>query len=733
LSRPSPNQAQLGDYEALLELAGPDLYRHNAFRITGLSTIATTREIGRQLERIKMSEKIGSLAVHSTGFLPLDPPANIDLVRESIHRLRNPERRLIEEFFWFWPSEEADVDSSHQLLLNGDIRPAIEVWTKNAYLDDNPVSIHNLAIASHCSALDLEWTDCISVEGCSKRDSDWQQAYKYWFQLVNFEESWTVLVKRIRTLDEPQLTTGMARRIRESLPLALLLVNARLAVKFAEEQSSAEVVRQIRIMRESGFDDEDIEEALRRAVSTIFGRIKSLCRSAKEKANDVPNKANEVAYHLLEQVREPLRVISRVLPSGNSTRNDIRDEVALTSLTCQISYGNETEDWEGALTLGELALAVAAGGPAKSRILASLKILGENISGRERQNLFDRITNLVNSTDAPQRKFLAMKEEILPELEKQWSKIATDDESTVFAMDICAKAFRSIAIDLHNDHAEFDLAYEAITIASTYCRSHELTVQISKDVAILSENSQLAGQRKAVPGHGFGQARDNVGAAGMRPRNVPVKSRYSPSWRVLVGAVVCVVIGINVVWLANQSSPTTQNANVNEQPNSGASPSPATPANRNSSLAMPLSTRNANNRATLAPTPDIAPVYIQPSEGPGPSESQISQLHDEIEDGKARIDAMKQELNSVSSQLESYKSRIDSSAEAIERMESNSRLGIEVDNYRYKRLVAEHNADVERHNSILETYREKLTLHNELLDATNQKVRQYNLLIRSRK
>jgi hypothetical protein len=733
LSRSSPNQAQLGDYEALLQLAGPDLYRHNAFRITGLSTIATTRDIGRQLERIKMSEKVGSLAVHSTGFLPLDPPANIDLVRESIHRLRNPERRLIEEFFWFWPSEEADVDSSHQLALNGDIRPAIEAWTKNAYLDDDPVSIHNLAIASHCSALDLERKDRISADECSKRDSDWQQAYIYWVQLLNVEESWTVLVKRIRTLDEPQLTTGIGRRIRESLPLALLLVNARLAVKFAEEQSSAEVVRQIRIMRESGFDEGDIEEALRRAISTIFGRIKSLCRSAQEKANDVPNRANEVAYHLLEQAREPLRVISRVLPSGNTTRNDIRDEVALTSLTCQISYGNETEDWEGALALGELALAVAAGGPAKSRILASLKILRENISGRERQNLFDRITTLVNSTDAPQRKFLAMKEEILPELEKQWSKIATDDESTIFAMDLCAKAFRSIAIDLHNDHEEFDLAYEAITIASTYCRTHELTVQISKDVATLSENAQLAQQRRSVPSHGLGQAGVAGGAAGLRPRNVPVKSPYFPSWRVLVGAVVCVVIGINVVWLANQSTPTDQNPNVNKKLSSGASPYPDDSANRNSSLAIPLSTRNINNRATVAPTPESAPIYAEPSEASVALEAQISQLHDEIEDGKSRLDVMKEELNSLSSQLESYKSRIDTNAEAIERIESNSRLGIEVDTYRYKRLIAEHNADVEKHNSMLETYRRKLALHDELLDATNQKVRQYNLLIRSRK
>ena len=733
MSRPSPNQAQLGDYEALLQLAGPELYRHNAFRITGLSTIATTREIGRQLERIKLSEKIGTLAVHSTGYLPLDPPANIDLVRESIHRLRNPERRLIEEFFWFWPFEEADSLRSHQVVLNGDIRPAIEAWTKNAYLDDDPVSIHNLAIASHCSALDFERKDGLSAQECSKRDSDWQQTYQYWVQLLNVEKFWTVLVKRIRTLDEPQLTTGMGRRIRESLPLALLLINARLAVKFAEEQSSAEVVRQIRIMRESGFDEEDIQEALRRAISTIFGRIKSLCRSAQEKANDVPNKANEVAYHLLEQAREPLRVISRVLPSGSSTRNDIRDEVALTSLTCQISYGNETEDWESALALGELALAVAAGGPAKSRILASLKVLKENISAREQQILFERITNLVNSTDAPQRKLLAMKDEILPELEQQWSKIATDDESTIFAMDLCAKAFRSIAIDLHNDHDEFDLAYEAIMIASTYCRTHELTVQISKDVAILSENADLAQQRRAVPSPSFGQARANVGAAGVRPRNLAVRSRYFPSWRILVGAVVCVVIGINVVWLANQSTPTDQNTNVNGQLGSGASPHPDASANRNSSVAMPPSTRNSNNRLTVAPTPEIAPISAEPSETSVALEAQISELHDEIEDGKNRLDEMKEELNSLSTQLESYKSRIDTNAETIERMESNSRAGIEVDTYRYKRLIAEHNADVEKHNSMLETYRRKLASHDELLDAMNQKVRQYNLLIRSRK
>ncbi len=43
----------------LLEAATPELFRANAFRITGLAVDATTREITKHADRLKIMEELG--------------------------------------------------------------------------------------------------------------------------------------------------------------------------------------------------------------------------------------------------------------------------------------------------------------------------------------------------------------------------------------------------------------------------------------------------------------------------------------------------------------------------------------------------------------------------------------------------------------------------------------------------------------------------------------------------
>jgi len=83
---------------------GSDVYRINAFRVTGLRVDARPRDISRHLEKPRNDCEIRSVQWKS-GPLPLDPPPSPDNLREARQRLNDPQRRIIDEFFWFWPDQ----------------------------------------------------------------------------------------------------------------------------------------------------------------------------------------------------------------------------------------------------------------------------------------------------------------------------------------------------------------------------------------------------------------------------------------------------------------------------------------------------------------------------------------------------------------------------------------------------------------------------------------------------
>src|ERR1700730_1003500 len=99
-TQPSQNT---GDCPALLAVTAPDLYRKNAFRITGLAVDATTREMVKHIEKLKMYEELGQLAEALPKAFPLKPSPTFEDIREAEKKLRDPEQRFIDEFFWFWP------------------------------------------------------------------------------------------------------------------------------------------------------------------------------------------------------------------------------------------------------------------------------------------------------------------------------------------------------------------------------------------------------------------------------------------------------------------------------------------------------------------------------------------------------------------------------------------------------------------------------------------------------
>jgi hypothetical protein len=369
--------------KSLLLSTRPDIYRLNAFRVTGLQVDATPREVARHLEKSEILQKFGKpIAVH--GPMRLDPPPDGDALREAKQRLNDPQRRIVDEFFWFWPDQlgEGKTDSALQALAVGDAQGATTIWIRNENdLSEANVAMHNLAVLSHAWALDLEYkgsTVGLSADEKRLRESHWPRAYARWKALAQHSAFWDRLAARIRGLDDPRLTTDVATEMKTALPSTLLSINAQLAVRAAEKGEASEAQRHLNLMVNAGFDQNVVDEVIKNAVAPLRERIKVLCATAKSEGSADPIHADAAADQLLSGAGPLLSGLDLLLPAGNPTRDGAHDEVALQALICQVDFGNKTEDWDTSLKLLERTLPIAAGKSTRSRVQENLNIIRKN-------------------------------------------------------------------------------------------------------------------------------------------------------------------------------------------------------------------------------------------------------------------------------------------------------------------------------------------------------------------
>ncbi|HSL83041.1 MAG TPA: hypothetical protein VLF66_09700 [Thermoanaerobaculia bacterium] len=291
----------------------------------------------------------------------------------------------MDELFWFWPRRLGDGarDRSLAALARGQVEAATAMWIgQEGSVSDGHVAAHNLAVLAHASALDLDHAGragSLSEDERALRDTLWPQALGRWEALLHRDGFWDRLAERVRSLDDPRLRTGTVEALRRSLPLALLLINARLAAQRAEAGDLAEVARQVRLIRESRFGERWVEEALHLATAGLRDRLRLLCKAAEDEAGTRPERAHEMARRLLDQTRPLLAALDLLLREEDEVRRGAHDQVALRVLSCQIAYGNRTDDWETSLALLNEAGGIAVGATASGRLGENVRIVQDNL------------------------------------------------------------------------------------------------------------------------------------------------------------------------------------------------------------------------------------------------------------------------------------------------------------------------------------------------------------------
>lgn len=370
--------------EILLEAASLEIYRTNAFRVAELPVDTGARDLSKRQQMVEIASKAGMPIPSGSGrALPLAESTDPDTLREALQRLRDPERRLVDELFWFWPHHRGQRrnDEALEALAQDDVEKAQNIWLQQEQSSEANVSVHNLAVLFHVQALDLEAISAQSRSPLQHKQLDyyWEQALKRWRVLFDHEGFWNRVAARVQDLDDPRLTAETANQLRAALPMTLLLINAKLAVQAAERGDATEANRLLSLIRESGFNSQDVDEALKQAIEPIRGRIKVICKTTNNNINSDPAHANEDVERLFKQASPLLETLDCLLPRNHPTRDGMHDEVSLAILQGMIAFGNETKNWEGVLDPIKKARGLATTGTTQGRLDENLRIVEGNI------------------------------------------------------------------------------------------------------------------------------------------------------------------------------------------------------------------------------------------------------------------------------------------------------------------------------------------------------------------
>jgi hypothetical protein len=572
----------------LIEACTLNLFEKNIFRITGLPVDASTKEVSRQAQKLQMLEEMGGATPNQAAF-PLNPPPSTEQIREALARMKEPELRLVDEFFWFWPETFGDskTDPAINALQSGDGQKAVDIWVEREN-NGSVTATHNLAVMFHMYAVD--WTNHHlgnqeEHSRVEKQDSPWappqkrvaildsgrdvkikgywKDAFDRWEQLADADDLWDVVKNRVRSLEDEALTIGFVRRMRALLPQAFDRINAEAALKFAEHGRMDWAQFHVDFMRETHAGLDDVNSTAEMVLAPTKRRVEQRLNSAHNEVDRHPEKGTQVALDLMSHCRPLMALFDLFHGADSHQRSDLFDEVAKTVANVVISYQKATGDNKAFVEILQQALDFASGSQIRERLIKNIAIGEGNLAANMLEPFFKSLESITEGAGTLSAKLEQLKAKILTQLPTLAAKLGSTSHAYRQLMDSVAIALRGLSIDAHNDHKDFQTAGEAIELAAKLAVDADLKLRIQNDASVLAENkkqslcyfcgTQTAKADSVLQLAMYGEVNRYYGGVQYRKGTVPIPrcgdckgKQESASSTGCVIWVICLIIGIGV-------------------------------------------------------------------------------------------------------------------------------------------------------------------------------------------
>jgi hypothetical protein len=298
--------------DELRRLAGPELYRRNAFRISGLLADVDGRTTRQVSQRLRAALEMG--ADVDLGTATSRDPDEIQAACDLI--LGDPRRRLVHEVFAPWGTDVSDCGCPVELHKT-----------------------HDTAVNAHSTAISRELT---ADAGQVSPDGDWTRARQNWSKVVGTKALATHLESRVRDLDDRQLDREAVKEIQRELPRALAQPAVDLAV-------SGPTPRAVRLVSHAGAFP-GAQSLHRRMLETAATPLyEDLERRRTEIAQRIGDEPTDPIVDEIESELLPLlaRLDALLPPAQNHRTSALHDQVAILLNNCAVDLMNRGDAGDG--------------------------------------------------------------------------------------------------------------------------------------------------------------------------------------------------------------------------------------------------------------------------------------------------------------------------------------------------------------------------------------------------
>jgi hypothetical protein len=482
---------ETSDCLPLIEACTLELYHKNIFRITGLPVDATSKDVARQVQKLQMMEEhAGGMPVAA---FPLVTPPTSQQIREALARMKEPEHRLVDEFFWYWPEKFGDSknDPAIQAVLTGNAQKAVDVWVEREN-EGSFMAAHNLAIMFHMFAVD--WTNYHVANNVDEmRDAKirgyWKGAFDRWEELVDSDDLWDVMKERVRSLEDEALTVGFVRRMRKVLPQAFDRINAEAALKFAELGQMNWAKFHVDFMRQTNQGLDDVDSTAEMVLAPTKKRVEQRLRSTRERSEAHPEQGVSAASDLMAHCKPLMGLFDLFHGADSHQRGDLFDDVARTVADALVGYQRSTNDNKAFVDILQQALQFASGSQIRERLINNISIGENNLAGQQLEPFFKRLRQVTEGSGTPAQKLASLRATIIPELPKLAGQFGSTKAAYSNIINTVALALRDISIQAHNDYTDFVTATSALKLAMSFAGDPDIKKRL-KDDSIALEDSK---------------------------------------------------------------------------------------------------------------------------------------------------------------------------------------------------------------------------------------------------
>jgi len=693
----------------LKEIAKPEIYINNAFRLTRLDVSSSLREAKKFIRAVEQSRQLKlPFKYADSAYFPISSTTTVEDLKLAVdQKLSDSFKRLIEELFWFWPfiNKSAAEDKALLQLKAHNPDGAAEIWKEALNSRANKIiALHNLAVLYHLRALEKEQeilkrkelfyvicpkcneyfsifledstiTECPNCQTRLKISTDvkqknnkvdhllylWKEAYKYWGTLYETSGFWTFLTKKAGELDR-NIDEDFIEEIKHNLLSVLIAINSSLLIDYALAERRDEASLHLDIIFASGFGEDHITSCLKEATNSIFMQIYQASESCEQNSKKFPKEGLKEVEALLKTAAKGIGCIELINTKLEGFGAAVCDTVADSAQTGLANYVNETHDYEAVLNINESLLSIAKGQVTKNRISENVRIIRSSIENAPMYSLLEKIEQLCASIMAEIKALGAYEKSkprviqkefdtnVVPLVTELVNRYGDESEDIKEILNLCAVCLRQIALALNNIGKSPFEALKAIRFAQKIVKDIELSKALMSDAIVLNNN-------------------------------IDVRKENSSNWKdILTG------IGI-LVFIALMASVCPDSEGKKYK--SDISPSNPTASYTTNADLSTESSRNNNQ-------------YI------GQNERNLTRLKlkEEIEANRAKIERLETELESLSRTLDNYKA-------SLNFYEAASMID------EYNNLVPTYNLTVSRYKSLYNDYQK-------LINETNQKIKAYN-------